>query len=91
MIAVPSELSYWVVMFFVSIICTLDHPVNELAGSGVIQSRLFFLVNFSSGVKFIIVADTRQQKVEDLLKKIYENYSDYVLKNPFYSLDMPIR
>ena len=43
------------------------------------------------GVKFIIVADTRQQKVEDLLKKMYEHYSDYVLKNPFYSLDMPIR
>jgi len=42
-------------------------------------------------VKFIIVADTRHQKVEELLKKIYEHYSDYVLKNPFYSLDMPIR
>ena len=44
-----------------------------------------------AGVKFIIVADPWQQKVEELIKKIYENYSDYVLKNPFYSLDMPIR
>jgi len=26
-----------------------------------------------------------------LLKRIYEMYSDYVLKNPFYSLEMPIR
>ena len=45
----------------------------------------------SLGIKFIIIADTRHQKVEELLRKIYELYSDYVLKNPFYSLDMPIR
>ena len=43
------------------------------------------------GVKFIVVADSKQQKVEELLRKIYELYADYVLKNPFYSLDMPIR
>ena len=43
------------------------------------------------GIKFIIISDTKQQKVEELLRKIYELYSDYVLKNPFYSLDMPIR
>jgi len=44
-----------------------------------------------AGVKFIVLADNRQSKVEELLRKIYELYSDYVLKNPFYSLDMPIR
>lgn len=44
-----------------------------------------------AGIKFIIIADTKQQKVDELLRKIYELYSDYVLKNPFYSLDMPIR
>lgn len=44
-----------------------------------------------SGVKFIAVADSKQLKMEELLKRIYELYSDYVLKNPFYSLDMPIR
>ena len=26
-----------------------------------------------------------------LLKKLYEIYCDFALKNPFYSLDMPIR
>lgn len=26
-----------------------------------------------------------------LLRKIYELYADYALKNPFYSLEMPIR
>ena len=46
---------------------------------------------YSIGVKFIVIADNKQQKVEELLRKIYELYADYVLKNPFYSLDMPIR
>ena len=46
---------------------------------------------FFTGVKLIVVADNKQQKVEELLKKLYELYADYVLKNPFYSLDMPIR
>jgi hypothetical protein len=44
-----------------------------------------------TGVKFIVVIDKQQQKVPELLKKIYELYTDYVLKNPFYSLDMPIK
>ena len=29
--------------------------------------------------------------MEIVLRKIYELYSDYVLKNPFYALEMPIR
>jgi len=29
--------------------------------------------------------------VDQLLDKIYELYADYALKNPFYSLEMPIR
>ncbi|XP_003388300.1 PREDICTED: trafficking protein particle complex subunit 4-like [Amphimedon queenslandica] len=44
-----------------------------------------------TGVKFIVVAGKSQPKVPELLRKIYELYSDYVLKNPFYSLDMPIK
>ena len=28
---------------------------------------------------------------ETVLKKVYELYADYVMKNPFYSLEMPIR
>lgn len=44
-----------------------------------------------AGVKFIVMSDPKQQKIDELLSKIYELYSDYVLKNPFYSVDMPIR
>lgn len=39
----------------------------------------------------MVVSETTQVGVDLLLKRIYELYSDYVLKNPFYSLEMPIR
>ena len=29
--------------------------------------------------------------MDQLLDKIYELYADFALKNPFYSLEMPIR
>jgi len=44
-----------------------------------------------TGVKFIVIADRNQQGVDQLLDKVYELYADYALKNPFYSLEMPIR
>ena len=46
----------------------------------------------STGTKFILIGDCRDKSNKDsLLRKIYELYSDYVLKNPFYQMDMPIR
>jgi len=50
-----------------------------------------FNLNFSTGVKFLVVSDPKQQNLEILLKRIYELYADFALKNPFYSLEMPIR
>nr|ACO10741.1 Trafficking protein particle complex subunit 4 [Caligus rogercresseyi] len=47
-----------------------------------------------TGVKFIVVAEPKTSGstgIESLLDKIYELYADYALKNPFYSLEMPIR
>ena len=59
-----------------------------------------------TGVKFVVVADRTQvgnimktllfiilfqAGVDQLLDKIYELYADFALKNPFYSLEMPIR
>jgi len=44
-----------------------------------------------SGVKFMVIADPTHVGLEQLLKKIYEIYADFALKNPFYSLEMPIR
>lgn len=53
--------------------------------------RLLTLVIISAGIKFVVLADPRQSGIDSLLRKIYEIYSDFALKNPFYSLEMPIR
>lgn len=46
----------------------------------------------TSGVKFVVVGVAGMSgAVEGLLRRIYELYADYALKNPFYSMDMPIR
>jgi hypothetical protein len=37
------------------------------------------------------VAEPNQTGMDVLLKRIYELYADYALKNPIYSLDMPVR
>lgn len=46
-----------------------------------------------TGLKFALVAElsTPHATVEAVLRRVYEAYSDYVLKNPFYDLDMPVR
>ena len=43
------------------------------------------------GITFVVTADPSLPGMEVLLKKIYETYSNYALKNPFYVTDMPIR
>ncbi|XP_008122444.3 trafficking protein particle complex subunit 4 isoform X1 [Anolis carolinensis] len=55
------------------------------------MSRVPTLTVVSSGIKFVVLADPRQSGIDALLRKIYEIYSDFALKNPFYSLEMPIR
>ena len=44
-----------------------------------------------TGLKFIAITDSKQQNVEQFLRKTYEIYSDYALKNPWYLMDQPIR
>lgn len=47
-------------------------------------------------VKFVVISDlslgtpSTVVNKQDLLRRIYELYADYVMKNPFYTLNMPI-
>ena len=77
-------------------------PVNHSSGIEHLEADTFSLYCFQTltGKSLIVLnflclcfvlADHRQSKVDELLHKIYELYADYVLKNPFYSLDMPIK
>ena len=52
---------------------------------------LITLETFLVGLKFIVLTDPRVNSIDGLLHKIYELYSDFALKNPFYSLEMPVR
>ena len=63
------------------------------AGIEKLQTDTFKLQCFQSltGVKFVITATPESTELESLLKSIYELYADYVLKNPFYEMEMPIR
>ncbi|XP_059609421.1 trafficking protein particle complex subunit 4 [Phlebotomus argentipes] len=68
-------------------------PEPKSSGIEMLETETFKLNCFQTltGVKFILISEPLQAGMEILLKKIYELYADYVLKNPFYSLEMPIR
>lgn len=44
-----------------------------------------------AGIKLLIIADPTHRSLDLVLRKLYEIYADYVLKNPFYQPEMPIR
>ncbi|GJN05642.1 hypothetical protein PR202_ga23289 [Eleusine coracana subsp. coracana] len=49
------------------------------------------IASFTPGTKIFVVCQTGAPNMENLLKVIYELYTDFVLKNPFYEMEMPIR
>lgn len=58
-----------------------------------LESENFRLQCFNTltGTKFLLFTDTTQTNLDVIMRRIYDLYSDYVMKNPFYSLEMPIR
>lgn len=63
------------------------------SGIEVLESENFRLQCFTTltGTKFLLFTEPMQPNVDRIMARIYELYSDYVMKNPFYSLEMPIR
>ncbi|KAI1807661.1 Sybindin-like protein [Daldinia bambusicola] len=63
------------------------------SGLEVMETENFRLQCFNTltGTKFLLFTDTMQTNVDVTIRKIYDLYSDYVMKNPFYQLEMPIR
>ena len=72
---------------------TMGTPADPASGIKVLETDSFRLECYESptGVKFYAVAEKNQQNMEATLKSVYELYGDYVLKNPFYEIDQPIR
>jgi len=74
-----------------AIACQLSPELNS-SGIKELETDQYKLYCFQTitGLKFMALTDMRQTNVEGLLKRTYELYSDYALKNPFYSIDQPI-
>ncbi|XP_070009393.1 uncharacterized protein LOC107823660 isoform X2 [Nicotiana tabacum] len=68
-------------------------PIPGCSGIELLQADTFDLNCFQSltGTKVFVVSEPGTLHMEYLLKYVYELYTDYVLKNPFYEMEMPIR
>jgi len=68
-------------------------PEPHSSGIQILEAETFklYCLQTLTGIKFIVISDPKFQGMEVVLRKIHEIYSDFVLKNPFYSLEMPIR
>ncbi|KAF0363397.1 Sybindin-like protein [Gigaspora margarita] len=70
-------------------------PVRNSTSSGleVLEADSFKLYCFQTltGTKFLIIADPTHANIDLVLRRTYDVYSDYVMKNPFYTPEMPIR
>lgn len=63
------------------------------SGLEVLESENFRMQCFNTltGTKFLLFTDTTQANVDVTMRRVYEMYTDYVMKNPFYQLEMPVR
>lgn len=43
------------------------------------------------GTKFLLLTDPPHPNVDQALRRIYDLYGDFVMKNPFHTPEMPIR
>ncbi|KAI6655985.1 Trafficking protein particle complex subunit 4 [Oopsacas minuta] len=68
-------------------------PEKKSTGIQEMETSAFTLhcLQTLSGLKFIYLSEPKTQGVDVLLKKTYELYVDFALKNPFYNLEMPVR
>ncbi|KAF2277522.1 Sybindin-like protein, partial [Westerdykella ornata] len=62
-------------------------------GLEVLETSHFRMQCFQTqtGTKFLLFSEPTQPNIDTMMRKIYELYSDYVMKNPFYTVEMPIR
>ncbi|RYP07049.1 hypothetical protein DL764_002772 [Monosporascus ibericus] len=63
------------------------------SGLEVMETENFRLQCFNTltGTKFLLFTDTMQANVDVVARRVYDLYADYVMKNPFYQLEMPVR
>ncbi|KAH8692003.1 Sybindin-like family protein [Talaromyces proteolyticus] len=72
---------------------SLPNPGLPKSGIEVLETDRFRLSCFQTltGTKFLLFTDPLMPNIDTVLKKVYDLYADYVMKNPFYQLEMPVR
>ncbi len=68
-------------------------PVPRSSGILTIEAESFKLscLQTLTGTKFLLLTDHGQPHMDAILRRIYELYADYVMKNPFHTPEMPIK
>jgi trafficking protein particle complex subunit 4 len=70
-------------------------PDPNVAASGIetMESSFFRLTVFQTltGTKFLLFTDPSMPNTDVIMKGVYERYADFVCKNPFWQMEMPIR
>lgn len=69
-------------------------PVSDCTGIDALFADTFTLHCFQTltGTKFLMVVDPNTPDIDSILRTmIYELYNNYVLKNPFYEAEMPVK
>ncbi|KAJ3160451.1 hypothetical protein HDU86_000785 [Geranomyces michiganensis] len=68
-------------------------PVPGSSGMELLETDTFKIFCFQTltGVKFLLITDPSQPNADATTRKVYELYADFVMKNPFYNPEMPIR
>jgi len=68
-------------------------PTGSSSGIDLLEADTFKLQCFQTptGIKFYVTSDLSHTNLDQTLHSVYELYTDYVLKNPFYEMEMPIR
>ncbi|CAD0089921.1 unnamed protein product [Aureobasidium vineae] len=66
---------------------------NHATGIQSLESSHFRLTCFQTptGTKFLLFTSPEQPNTDQIARRCYDIYADYVMTNPFYSLEMPIR
>jgi trafficking protein particle complex subunit 4 len=75
-------------LFIILVTAGADDGIEEIRAAG-LTLTCFQTV---TGIKFVITAEpTCTADLREVLKEIYILYTECVLKDPFYELEMPIR
>lgn len=68
-------------------------PLPSSSGITMVETSKVAIHCFQTltGIKFLLITDLKQLSPEAVLEKVYQLFADYVMKNPFYQMDMPVR